>query len=156
MLSSGTTAPVEIVPRVVANTLVVMGILYFSTMLGLVVEAVQAKMQALREGRSTVVEREHTVMLGWTEKSLLFVKEIINANESEGGGVIVVLCKEGKEQMEKELSLFIKKADQKGTTIVFRQGSRLMIGDLDKVSVATARSVVVFSDTGMVPDQADA
>ena len=146
----------EIVPRVVANTLVVMGILYFSTMLGLVVEAVQAKMQALREGRSTVVEREHTVMLGWTEKSLLFVKEIINANESEGGGVIVVLCKEGKEQMEKELSLFIKKADLKGTTIVFRQGSRLMIGDLDKVSVATARSVVVFSDTGMVPDQADA
>jgi hypothetical protein len=58
--------------------------------------------------------------------------------------------------MEKELSLFIKKADLKGTTIVFRQGSRLMIGDLDKVSVATARSVVVFSDTGMVPDQADA
>ena len=42
MLSSGTNAPIEIVPRVVANTLVVMGILYFSTMLGLVVEAVQA------------------------------------------------------------------------------------------------------------------
>ena len=87
MLSSGTSAPIEIVPRVVANTLVVMGILYFSTMLGLVVEAVQAKMQALREGKSVVVERGHSVMLGWTEKSLLFVKEIINANESEGGGV---------------------------------------------------------------------
>ena len=156
MLSSGTRAPIEIVPRVVANTLVVMGILYFSTMLGLVVEAVQAKMQALREGKSVVVERGHTVMLGWTEKSLLFVKEIINANESEGGGVIVVLCKDGKEQMEKELNLFIKKADLKGTSVVFRQGSRLMIGDLDKVSVSTARSVVVFSDTTMVPDQADA
>ena len=156
MLSSGTSAPIEIVPRVVANTLVVMGILYFSTMLGLVVEAVQAKMQALREGKSVVVERGHTVMLGWTEKSLLFVKEIIDANESEGGGVIVVLCKDGKEQMEKELNLFIKKADLKGTSVVFRQGSRLMIGDLDKVSVSTARSVVVFSDTTMVPDQADA
>uniref|UniRef100_A0A7S0KW69 Calmodulin n=1 Tax=Micromonas pusilla TaxID=38833 RepID=A0A7S0KW69_MICPS len=156
VLSSGTSAPIEIVPRVVANTLVVMGILYFSTMLGLVVEAVQAKMQALREGKSVVVERGHSVMLGWTEKSLLFVKEIINANESEGGGVIVVLCKEGKEQMEKELNLFIKKADLKGTSVVFRQGSRLMIGDLDKVSVSTARSVVVFSDTTMVPDQADA
>ena len=107
MLSSGTNAPIEIVPRVVANTLVVMGILYFSTMLGLVVEAVQAKMQALREGKSVVVERGHTVMLGWTEKSLLFVKEIINANESEGGGVIVVLCKDGKEQMEKEERVII-------------------------------------------------
>jgi hypothetical protein len=68
----------------------------------------------------------------------------------------VVLCKDGKEQMEKELNLFIKKADLKGTSVVFRQGSRLMIGDLDKVSVSTARSVVVFSDTTMVPDQADA
>ena len=95
MLSSGTNAPIEIVPRVVANTLVVMGILYFSTMLGLVVEAVQAKMQALREGKSVVVERGHTVMLGWTEKSLLFVKEIINANESEAA-VRSVLCKDGK------------------------------------------------------------
>ena len=40
--------------------------------------------------------------------------------------------------MEKELNLFIKKADLKGTSVVFRQGSRLMIGDLDKVSVSTA------------------
>ena len=103
-----------------------------------------------------MVERGHTVMLGWTEKSLLFIKEIINANESEGGGVIVVLCKDSKEKMERELSLFIKKRELKGTSIVFRQGSRLMIGDLDKVSVHTARHVVVFSDSTTVPDKADA
>ena len=89
----------------------ILGILYFSIVLGLVVEALQAKMNALREGRSLVVEKEHTVMLGWTEKSLLFIKEIINANESEGGGVVAVLCPEGKEKMDKELAHFIKKKD---------------------------------------------
>ena len=67
-----------------------------------------------------------------------------------------MLCKDSKEKMERELSLFIKKRELKGTSIVFRQGSRLMIGDLDKVSVHTARHVVVFSDSTMVPDKADA
>ena len=139
-----------------ASVVTILGILYFSIVLGLVVEAVQAKMNALREGRSQVVEKEHTVMLGWTEKSLLFIKEIINANESEGGGVVAVLCPEGKEKMDKELAHFIKKKDLMGTQVVFRQGTRLMASDLDKVSVSTARSVVVLSDTGLEPDKADA
>ena len=155
ILNSGLT-PTSVESRSIASVLVILGILYFSIVLALVVEAVQGKMQALRQGKSTVVERGHTVMLGWTEKSLLFIREIINANESEGGGVIVVLCKDSKEKMERELSLFIKKRELKGTSIVFRQGSRLMIGDLDKVSVHTARHVVVFSDSTTVPDKADA
>lgn len=83
-------SPYDIPTRTVASIVTILGILYFSIVLGLVVEAVQAKMNALREGRSLVVEKEHTVMLGWTEKSLLFIKEIINANESEGGGVVAV------------------------------------------------------------------
>merc|ERR1719478_941798 len=138
ILGSGLT-PTSIQAKSCASVLVVLGILYFSIILGLVVEGVQGKMKALREGKSTVIECEHTVMLGWTEKSLLFIREIINANESEGGGVIVVLCHEGKEAMERELGLFLKKRDMKGTTVVFRQGSRLMIGDLDKVAVSSAR-----------------
>lgn len=149
-------SPYDIPTRTVASCVTILGILYFSIVLGLVVEAVQAKMNALREGRSLVVEKEHTVMLGWTEKSLLFIKEIINANESEGGGVIAVLCEEGKEKMDKELAHFISKKELMGTQVVFRQGTRLMASDLDKVSVATARSVVVLSDSNLEPDKADA
>lgn len=48
-------------------------------------------MDALRKGKTAVVEKDHVVMLGWTDKSLLFIKEIIKANESEGGGVVTVL-----------------------------------------------------------------
>lgn len=55
-------------------------------------EAVQDYMDALRKGRTAVVEENHVVMLGWTDKSLLFIKEVINANESEGGGVVCVLA----------------------------------------------------------------
>ena len=155
ILSSG-VVPLTTGSRAVAGALVIVGILYFSVVLALVVEAVQFKMKALREGKSMVVEKDHIVMLGWSEKSLLFIREIILANESEGGGVVVVLCKDGKEKMERELSLMLKKREMKGTTVVFRQGSRLMVGDLDKVSVHTAKAVVVFSNSGVESDKADA
>ena len=155
ILSSG-VVPGTNASRAVAGALVIVGILYFSVVLALVVEAVQFKMKALREGKSMVVEKDHIVMLGWGEKSLLFIKEIILANESEGGGVVVVLCADGKEKMERELSLMLKKREMKGTSVVFRQGSRLMVGDLDKVSVHTAKAVVVFSNSNVDSDKADA
>ena len=155
ILSSG-VVPLTNGSRAVAGALVIVGILYFSVVLALVVEAVQFKMKALREGKSMVVEKDHIVMLGWSEKSLLFIREIILANESEGGGVVVVLCTDGKEKMERELSLMLKHRELKGTSVVFRQGSRLMVGDLDKVSVHTAKAVVVFSNSGVESDKADA
>ena len=155
ILSSG-VVPGTNASRAVAGALVIVGILYFSVVLALVVEAVQFKMKALREGKSMVVEKDHIVMLGWSEKSLLFIKEIILANESEGGGVVVVLCADGKEKMERELSLMLKRREMKGTSVVFRQGSRLMVGDLDKVSVHTAKAVVVFSNSNVDADKADA
>ena len=155
ILSSG-VVPGTNASRAVAGALVIVGILYFSVVLALVVEAVQFKMKALREGKSMVVEKDHIVMLGWTEKSLLFIKELILANESEGGGVVVVLCADGKEKMERELSLMLKRREMKGTSVVFRQGSRLMVGDLDKVSVHTAKAVVVFSNSNVDADKADA
>jgi hypothetical protein len=152
ILSSG-VVPLTNGSRAVAGALVIVGILYFSVVLALVVEAVQFKMKALREGKSMVVEKDHIVMLGWSEKSLLFIREIILANESEGGGVVVVLCTDGKEKMERELSLMLKHREMKGTSVVFRQGSRLMVGDLDKVSVHTAKAVVVFSNSGVESDK---
>ena len=155
VLNSG-VVPGTNASRAVAGALVIVGILYFSVVLALVVEAVQFKMKSLREGKSMVVEKDHIVMLGWGEKSLLFIREIILANESEGGVAVVVLCSDGKEKMERELSLMLKKREMKGTSVVFRQGSRLMISDLDKVSVHTAKAVVVFSNSAVESDKADA
>jgi hypothetical protein len=58
--------------------------------------------------------------------------------------------------MERELNVMLPKSELKGTSVVFRQGSRLMVGDLCKVSVHTARSVVVFSNGTKDADKADA
>jgi hypothetical protein len=70
---------------------------------GIVVDSVQTKMAELREGKSAVKEWGHTLLVGWTDRSIAFIEQICLANASSGGGVIVVLAEPGKEAMEAEL-----------------------------------------------------
>jgi hypothetical protein len=43
-------------------------------------------------------------MLGWNDKSLAIIQQLALANESEGGGVVVVLAENDKEALEELLA----------------------------------------------------
>ena len=49
------------------------------------------------QGLGNVVEKDHSLILGWTSFTVQYILEICLANESEGGGVIVVLDDVDKE-----------------------------------------------------------
>ncbi len=51
-------------------------------------------MERLREGRSRIVEENHHLVIGWTDKCCALVKELTIAMESQGGGVVVLLSEE--------------------------------------------------------------
>ncbi len=48
------------------------------------VETVNEKMEELREGRSEVQERGHTVIVGCTDRTLPLIAQLCEANESQG------------------------------------------------------------------------
>jgi hypothetical protein len=54
-------------------------------MAGFVVDAVMEKMNDLRKGKSAVKEWDHTLLIGWTDRSIAFISQICLANESSGG-----------------------------------------------------------------------
>jgi hypothetical protein len=65
----------------------------------------------LKKGKSRVIEEGHHLILGWNDKLLPLIHELAVANESEGGGVIVILAEKDKEEMEEEISsVFDEKA----------------------------------------------
>jgi hypothetical protein len=149
-------SPSGIVERMSVSVISIIGILYLSLIVGLVVGAVQAKMEALKQGLATVVERDHTIILGWAEQSLTIIRELAFANASEGGGVIVVLAAVGKQDMEAELASYMSAEELYGTKVVFRSGSRLRISDLRFVAAEAARAVIIVSNVRLDPDTADA
>uniref|UniRef100_A0A7S4T4G9 RCK N-terminal domain-containing protein n=1 Tax=Alexandrium monilatum TaxID=311494 RepID=A0A7S4T4G9_9DINO len=141
--------------RAVASLIAVIGIIFFAALLGVVVDVIRNKMDLLRQGRARVVEKNHSLILGWTEKSILLIEELCVANQSEGGGVIVVMAKHGKQDMEAELKIRLPKKHLLGSKVVFRSGSPLLTHDLIKVGAHRARSVIILADDNE-PNKADA
>lgn len=133
--------------------LALVGCLFFAMMLGLVSDAISEKFDSLRKGRSKVVEQNHTLILGWSDKLGSLLNQLAIANESLGGGIVVVLAERDKEEMEMDIAKM--EFDFKGTFVICRSGSPLILADLKKVSVSKARAIIVLAEDGNA-DQSDA
>lgn len=145
--------------RMVSFVITIGGMLVFALMIGIISDAIGEKVDEMKKGKSRVIESGHTLMLGWNDKSLAIIQQIAFANESEGGGVIVVLAEQDKEELEEIMQAAIDLREHNlelhGTIVVFRSGNPLMEYDLEKVSVLTARSIIALSPEESNPDESD-
>ncbi|KAL4016081.1 hypothetical protein IC575_023696 [Cucumis melo] len=144
---------VGIGPRIVSVSISAGGMLIFAMMLGLVSDAISEKVDSLRKGKSEVIERNHILILGWSDKLGSLLKQLAIANKSIGGGVVVVLAERDKEEMEMDIAKL--EFDFMGTSVICRSGSPLILADLKKVSVSKARAIIVLA-TDENADQSDA
>ena len=154
-------APEGFLVRFVSFSITVGGMLIFALMIGIISDYIGNKIDELKKGKSRVIESDHSVMLGWTDKSIAIIQQISLANESEGGGTIVVLADAPKEDLEEHLASAMSQErgsalELMGTNVVFRSGNPLEESELQRVSVLTARSVIVLSPESLSPDEADA
>lgn len=147
--------------RFVSFLITIGGMVIFALMIGIISDFISERVDDLKQGKSRVIESDHTLMLGWSDKSLAIIEQICLANESEGGGQIVVLANDSKQDMEAKLLYATERSTSEhqikllGTQVIFRSGNPLMEHELRKVSVATARSIIVLSPPEMDPDEAD-
>ena len=130
--------------------LTVAGLFIVSALIGVIATGIDAKLADLRRGRSVVIEKDHTVILGWSDSVFTIVRELAIANESRRRPVIVVLADQDKVEMEDEIRE--KVPDLRGTRVVCRTGSPIDLGDLALCSHHAARSIIVLSPGGDDPD----
>ncbi|KAJ8564075.1 hypothetical protein ON010_g7269 [Phytophthora cinnamomi] len=142
--------------RVIGVLVTLVGILYFSVIMGFVVDGIRDKMDMLKKGKSNVAEEKHTLLLGWSDKSISLIRQICLANASENGGVIVVLAEIDKEELEAELESQMQKEELRGTRVIFRTGTPLLSVDLLKVSAHRARSIIIMANSAGGADRSDA
>jgi len=131
------------------------GIFFFATVLGVVVDGISGMLETLKKGKSKVIESDHTVILGWTDRCPALIKEIALACESEGGGTVCVLAEQDRQELEAEKNQYLTKGELRGLNLVFRTGSPMVVNDLNLVSACTARNIIVLAPTGMEADKAD-
>jgi Castor and Pollux, part of voltage-gated ion channel/Calcium-activated potassium channel slowpoke-like RCK domain len=130
------------------------GIFIVSALIGLLTSGLHRRLEQLRKGRSRVVERKHTVILGWSDQIYTVINELVEANRSRRRAAIAILADEDKVLMEDLVRHRIP--DTGKTRLVFRTGSPLDLADLEMVNLNEARSIIVLGPNNASPDDADA
>jgi voltage-gated potassium channel Kch len=126
------------------------GIIIFSAFIGVLATSVDQRLTELRKGRSNVLERDHTLVLGWSDTIFTVLSELSIANENEKDPSVVVLAEQDKVEMEDAIRT--KVPDLRGTRVVCRTGSTIDLRDLAIVSPNEARSIIVLSPAEVEPD----
>lgn len=130
------------------------GIFVVSALVGLLTSGLQRRMEQLRKGRSQVVEKDHTVILGWSDQIYTVISELVEANMSRRKASIVILAEQDKVTMEDKVKHRIP--DTHTTKLVFRTGSPLDLTDLEMVNLNEARSILIIAPDNVPEEDADA
>lgn len=137
-------------PFLIANLgITIAGIFVLSALIGVLNAGLEGKLEELRRGRSVVIEREHTLVIGWNASIFTVLEELITANANRKDACIVVLSSEDKTVMEEAIRERI--VDPQSTRIVCRSGSPTEPADLEMVGVDFARAVLLLA-----PERPDA
>ena len=126
------------------------GMFVFGALIGILSTGLDARLDQLRKGRSTVLESDHTLILGWNPQVFNIISELVTANESrKSGAVVVVMADEEKTAMED--AIHERVPDTRNTKVVCRSGSPVDLTDLEIGSPHEARAIIVLPQ-GTDPD----
>jgi voltage-gated potassium channel Kch len=129
--------------RLVMFGVTIGGVFIISTLIGVLTSGVEGKLDNLRKGRSRVIEKGHTVILGWSEQIFTIISELVAANENQSNSCLVILGDRDKVEMEEDIKS--KAGDLKKTRLVCRSGSPMEISDLEIVNLNLAKSIIILS-----------
>ena len=124
----------------------VVGLLLFSTMLAIFSSLFKEKLENLRKGKSAVIESDHTLILGFSNRALEIIRELVEANASEKDAAVVILANEEKEVMDDFFRYNL--LERETTRIITRSGATSSHLMLEKLGVKRARSVIILNEAG--------
>ena len=122
---------------------VMIGLILFSSMVAFITSVFEAKLAELQRGRSIVLEKNHTLILGFGDRIIEIIRELIEANESEPDAAIVILAEDDKESMDNMIRDNI--SDFVTTRVITRSGVVTNIKNLKKVMAEEAKSIIIMN-----------
>ncbi len=120
----------------------IFSIFFISILIGLLTTAIESKIRVLRKGRSIIIERNHTVILGWSEMIFTVISELIEASNHTRKHCIAILGNKDKTEMEDLIKERVKRG--RNVRIICRQGNPICIKDLKIVSTNTSSSIIIL------------
>lgn len=129
------------------------GVVLLSMLIAFITTSLNKMLYEFRKGRGRVIESEHTLILGWNERIVDIVRELIIANESEKSASVVILSDEDKEVMDDIITKRLP--DTLTTRIVTTRGDYANINELKRVNIEEAKSIIVMANCSESASEAE-
>lgn len=129
--------------RIVAFLVTLGGIFIISTLIGVLGSGIESKLDELRKGKSFVIEKNHTLILGWSSKIFTIISELVIANENTRKPRIVILADMDKVEMEDAINSNVP--NLRNTKIICRKGNPNDMVDLEIVNPQETKSIIVLA-----------
>ena len=129
--------------RIVRFSATLIGIFIISILIGIISSGIDEKLEELKKGKSKVVEINHTLILGWSEKIFSIIQQLVEANKNYKNRAIVILAEKDKVEMEDEIKSKI--SDFRSSKVIVRSGNPLISSDIEVVNPNEARSIIILS-----------
>lgn len=130
--------------QVIFNFLTLLGIILFNGLtIGIIVAKVESYLSRVQDGYGDVVEKNHTLILGWNLLGKRLLKEINDyaKHESKAKQKVVIVT----EHIE-SLSRFLKSVDYKYLDTIKRKGIYFENSTLELVDTAESSKVIILNE----------
>ncbi len=122
----------------------IVGIFITSLFISFILSGFQNRLEKLSRGRSKVIEKNHTLILGWDNNIYVILEELIEANKSIRHPVVVILSDIDSIEMNHLIRDNVRSTFN--TRIICRTGSIYKSDDLDMCSIGEAKSVIIIEN----------
>jgi len=117
-----------------------MGLVVFSVLISLINNTMRSRIEELRKGDTPVLERNHLLILGWNNKILSILQQLARL---QPGIKVVILAPRAIDDMQEQLR--VAGIQRERVKIILRSGTPSDHGELDRVAVDRADSVIVLA-----------
>jgi len=128
--------------RIIGVLIWVVTITVSASVTGFVVNAIARAFASLRKGKSPVIDSNHTLILGWSNRVFPILKELAIANENVRGAKVVIFSKETRDHMEDEIATHAP--DLGKLKVLTRTGEPDQPADLKRANVSAAKSIIIL------------
>ena len=118
----------------------VMGLAVFSVLISLINNTIRSRIELLRKGDTPVLERGHVLILGWNNKVFSILRQLARLQPEIK---VVILAPREIDDMQEQLR--VARIRRERIKVILRSGTPSNHGELDRVAVDRADSVIVLA-----------
>jgi len=120
------------------------GILVLSLLIGIISSKITEQLDALKRGKSTVLEKDHYIVCGDGDRLYEVARELIKAQENSSHGKIVLFSSHSREEIEEVL---VQRIGRKlARKVICRSGNTTDVDSLQLPCFQKCRGFVVIGD----------